>query len=228
LLGSLTGSEAEIESGISRTRRHYMKYLKILGLAAVAAMALMAFAGSASATMTYSPQCTGGPEVNTCPAGTVLSMSLEPGTSSILKSGTTTLNTCTGGKFSSKITNAGSSTATTSGENTTIDFENCVSTVDPVKLGTLEVHSISGTTNGTVTASGVVIGNTIFGTDCLYESGTGKDLGTLNGSTTGNATIHIEISVNEAEPKKSICPDTATWTAAFLVTGPSPYWVEAI
>jgi hypothetical protein len=195
-----------------------MKYLKILSLAAVAAMALMAFAGSASATVLRNGS-------GILPAGTKISSSLSG--SSILKSGTTTLNTCTGGKFSGEITNAGSSTTTVSGPNTTIDFENCVSTVDTEKLGTLEIHSISGTTNGTLTASGVVIGNTIFGTNCLYESGTGKDLGTLTGSTTGNATIGINITVNEAEPKKSICPDTATWEATFKVTSPSPLWVEA-
>jgi hypothetical protein len=209
-----------------------MKYLKILGLAAVAAMAMMAFAGSASATELYKTES--GKAV-TLGAGTVLSSSLTG--SSILKSGGTTLNTCTGGKFTTEITSPGSSTTTTTGKNTTIDFEGCVSTVHtestcptlcgPVKNGTLEVHHIAGTTNGTLTASGVVIGNTIFGTNCLYESGTGKDLGTLTGNAAGNASIGINITVNEAEPKKAICPDTATWEATFKVTTPSTLYVEA-
>jgi hypothetical protein len=196
-----------------------MRYLKILGLAILAATALMAFVGSASATMIYST----GP--TTLGAGTVIVRSLEG--SSILKSGTTTLNTCTGGKFSSEIKNAGSATAPVSEANTTFDSESCVSTVHTEKLGTLQIEHIAGTTNGTLKMSGFVTGTTIFGTNCLYESGTAKHVGTLVGSLLGDATIGINTTVNEAEPKKAICPDTATWQANYKVTSPTPLWVEA-
>jgi hypothetical protein len=193
-----------------------MKYLKILGLAAVAAMALMAFAGTASATKLYS----GGTALGT---GTQIKADLE-GTS-VLKSGSTTINTCKGGQFFSEITNAGSSSTTVSGPNNTIDFEECENPVHTITPGSLEVHHIAGTTNGTLTVSGAIIANTVFGTSCNYESGTGKDLGTLNGGTP--ATISINVTVTEAEPKKFICPDTPTWTATFKVTTPSPLTVEA-
>jgi hypothetical protein len=197
-----------------------MKYVKMLGLAAIAAMALMAFvgAGTASATKLYS----GGSALG---AGSLVKLSLTG--SSVLSSGESTLNTCTGGQFTSEIANAGSSTTTVSGPNTTIDFENCASTVHTETKGSLEVHHIAGTNDGTVTASGVVIGNTVFGTNCLYQSGTGKHLGVLDGVTSGDATIHIHISVTEAEPKKFICPDTATWTGHFVVTSPTPLHVAA-
>jgi hypothetical protein len=198
-----------------------MKYLKMIGLAAVAAMALMAStAGTASATKLYS----GGTALGT---GSLVSLSLTG--SSVLSSNGNTLNTCTGGQFTSEITNAGSSTTTVSGPNTTIDFENCVSTVHTESAGSLEIHHIAGTNDGTVTASGAVIGNTIFGTNCLYQSGTGKHLGVLDGKTgaSEHATIHIDITVSEAEPKKFICPDTANWTGHFVVTSPTALHVTA-
>jgi hypothetical protein len=208
-----------------------LKYLKIIGLVAVAAMAMMAFAGSASATVL----CNNNLSTTACSskvaAGTLIESSLTG--SSVLKSGETTLNTCTGGKFTSEVSNAGSSTTTVSGPNKTIDFEGCVSTVhtksscefcEHVANGTLEIHHIAGTDNGTVTASGVVITNTIFGTSCIYQSGVGKDLGTLVG---GNpASLNINITVTELTPK-AICPDTPTWTATFKVTSPTPLYVAA-
>jgi hypothetical protein len=195
-----------------------MMYLKILGLATVAAMALMAFAGTASATKLYSGAAPLGP-------GTVIKSSIEG--SSILSSGGTTLNTCTSGQFTSEITNAGSATTTVSGPNTTIDFESCLATVHTENPGTLEIHHIAGTDDGTLTASGAVIGRTVFGTNCLYQSGTGKHLGILDGVISGDAQIHIDITVSEAEPKKFICPDTANWTANFAVTSPTPLQVTA-
>jgi hypothetical protein len=192
-----------------------MKYLKILGLAAIAAMALMAFAGTASATVLNNGSGNLG-------KGALIKSSLEG--SSVLSSGETTLNTCTGGQFTSEVSNPGGSAATVSGPNTTIDFENCASAVHTVLSGTLEIHHITGTTNGTVTASGVVIRNTIFGTSCDYESGTALHLGTLTGGK--KATLHINVNVKESSPK-FLCPDTANWTATFRVTSPETLNVEA-
>jgi hypothetical protein len=196
-----------------------MKYLKILGLAAVAAMALMAFAGTASATELYSGATTLG-------KGTLIKASLEG--SSVLSSGETVLNTCTGGQFTSEITNPGSATTTTSGPNITIDFENCANPVHTIKTGTLEVHHIAGTDNGTVTASGAEIGNTIFGTNCVYASNTGLHLGTLTGATKAgeDAILHVDATVSEVGGR-FLCPDTATWTATFRVTSPTPLHVAA-
>jgi FtsP/CotA-like multicopper oxidase with cupredoxin domain len=193
-----------------------MKYLKILGLAAIAAMAFMSFAaGTASATKLYSTGVALG-------TGTEINATLSAGNSSYLKDGGTTLNTCTGGTVAGKIENAGGSAATVSGKTNTLSFTNCSSLVHTVSTGSLEVHHITGTTNGTVTASGAVLNNTIFGTSCLYESGAGKDLGTLSGNK-----LNINITVTEAEPKKFICPDTPTWTAEFTVTKPHALTVEA-
>jgi hypothetical protein len=202
-----------------------MKYLKILVLVAIAAMTLSAFAGTASATVLCKEAITTGCAAagKAYPAGTLIKRSLEG--SSILSSGETTLGTCTEGQFTSEITNAGSSTTTVSGPNKTTDLENCANPVHTVALGMLEIHHIAGTDNGTVTASGSVTGYTIFGTHCVYESGTGKDLGELKGGS--SASLNVNVTTNEAEPKKFICADTTTWQASFRFTTPTPLYVSA-
>jgi hypothetical protein len=202
-----------------------MKYLKILGLAAVAAMVLMTFAGTASATVLCKESITTGCAAagKAHPVGAVITRSLEG--SSILSSNGTTLNTCTGGQFTSQIASAGSTTTTVGGPNTTIDYENCASTSHTERAGSFEIHHIAGTDNGTMKESGAVIGSTVFGTNCLYESGTNKDLGELKGGT--SPTISINVTLNEAEPKKFICPDTRTWTATLRITAPTPLYIAA-
>jgi hypothetical protein len=193
-----------------------MKYLKMISLAALAAMALTAFASSASATV-----LTSGSE--TLGIGTKIEASLKSGGSSYLKTtGGSTLNTCTSGSVSGSITNAGGSSATVVGSvpKTGLVFSNCISTVHTESGGTLEIHNITGTTNGTVTASGFVLNNTIFSTTCLYESGTGKHLGTLVGGTPATLSINITVKESQLEPKP-ICPDEAVWTADYTVTNPS-------
>jgi hypothetical protein len=204
-----------------------MRYVKIIGLTVAAAMVLAMFVGAsaASATVLCKESITSGCAAagQAYPAGTVLQRSLEG--SSVLSSNGNTLNTCTGGQFKSEITNAGGASSTVSGPNTTINFENCAAVVHTESVGSLEIHHIAGTDNGTVTESGTVTGNTIFGTNCLYESGTGKDLGQLQGGA--SPTLSINITVNEAEPKKFICPDTRQWAATFRVTAPTPLYISA-
>ena len=202
-----------------------MEYLKTIGLAAVATAALIGLAGTGTAPATVLCKeaiATGCAATGKdYPAGTVIKPSLEG--SAIQKSGETTLATCTGGQFSSEVTSAGSSTTTVRGSNTTIDLENCVSAMHTLSLGTFELHHITGTNNGKLTASGVVIGWTIFGTNCLYKSGTGKDLGELESGA--SPTMSISITVLEAEPKKFICPDVTTWQSTFRFTSPNPLYV---
>jgi hypothetical protein len=194
-----------------------MKHLKILSLAAVATMALMAFASTASATKLYSGASALG-------AGTQIKASLEG--SSTIKNGETTLNTCTATQFGSEVTNAGGAALTVSLRNLTIDFENCVNPIHSIALGSLEIHYTSGL-GATVTASGLVISITIFGTSCQYEVGTGMDMGSLTGSTSGNATLHVNATIKGKIGNSFICPSTPTWTATFRVTSPSSLHVTA-
>jgi hypothetical protein len=202
-----------------------MKHMKILGLAAIVAIALMAFAGTASATVLCKEAITSGCAAagKAYPAGAFIKRSLEG--SSITESGETTFDTCTGSQFTSEIKSGGSSSTTVSGPNTTVDFDNCANEVHTISLGSLEIHHIAGTDNGVVTTSGVVVGKTLFGTNCRYESGTGLHLGTLTGSH--NATLHVNAIVKGVTGNSFICPSTPTWTATFRVTSPVPLYVSA-
>lgn len=201
-----------------------MKYLKMLGLAAVAAAALMAFvgAGTASASVICSTTTTpcGSPWAN----GTVMEFSLV-GTAKLTGAGVT-LDTCTGGGVKGKLTN-GSSTTTASGAIESLTWGPCTSTTDTTQLCSLEVHNISGTSNGTVTAGGskackVTINTPLFGS-CVYSTGTSAiDLGTLTeGKSSGNtpdATLHVNTTVVlDSGP----CPSTAGWEATYVLTAPT-------
>jgi hypothetical protein len=195
-----------------------MKYIKILSLAAVAAMALMAFAGTASATVLKSGTTTLG-------VGTTIDASLKG--SAKLESGGEVLDTCTAGTVKGPITNAGGSNATVTGEIKELTWENCTKPTTTLKPGTLEIHHITGTTNGTVTGSGSEVTiNGIFGTSCVYGTGAGLDLGTLKGVTSGSASLVINVSV----PRTAggfLCPSSAVWNAEYTVTSPTGLNVEA-
>jgi hypothetical protein len=197
-----------------------MKYVKMLGLAALAAMAVMALvgAGTASATELYSG-------ATTLKAGTEVDASV---TGSSFKMSTTenaVLDECAGGTIKGKTSNNGSSTETVKGSVAKVDltWSSCTRPTETLAGGTLEIHYTSGL-NGTVTASGLEITiNTIpFGT-CTYITTSGTSLGSLTGSTTSNAVLHI----NTTATLKSgpACPADARWIATYTVTSPKPLHV---
>jgi hypothetical protein len=203
-----------------------MKYLKIIGSLA-AGMALMAFATpAASATVLKSGTVT-------LPAGTEIKKSLATGTSvSLTTSEGGLINTCTTSEVNGKFTTAGSATETVKGTiaATGLTFSNCKNTVDVEEGGELEIHHITGTTNGTLTGKGfkVRMDTTLFGgtVTCRYSAGTSTDLGTLTGSTTGNATIDISGAVVRVQASSFLCPSTANWIATYMVTSPTNLNVE--
>lgn len=209
-----------------------MKYVKMLGLTAVAAMALTAFlgAGSASATVLCKTKVTEGCAAAGWSYGvnTTIHATQEKGTTAVLEAGSTTLDTCTTSTVHGFVEKAGDTNSTVSGDIKTLTWGEpgttpCTNTTDTLKIGGLEVHWISGTDNGTLTATGEteVTINTIFGS-CVYGSGKALDLGTITGGSP--ATIDIHASV----PKISgnfACPSTGTWTASYEVTEPTPLYV---
>jgi hypothetical protein len=197
-----------------------MKYIKMLGLASVAAAALMAFigAGTASATELYSTSGTLG-------KGTTIHADAE--STLTLQAGFSTIN-CTESTVHGEITNAGSATTTVSGpitKKTGLTFGGCDSTVHVLKEGSLEIHHIAGTTNGTLTSSGAEVTVIKSGVHCIYET-SNTHIGTLTGSTTGHATLHIEANLKRV-PTSFLCADNAAWEGEYTVTQPSPLWVHA-
>jgi len=208
-----------------------MKHLKILGLAAVAAMALMAFlgAGTASATVLCKTQM----GFTSCyvagweyPVTTSVEITQTPATTMVLETtGGVVLDTCVGSTLSGSMTFAGAAIATPQIALAKLEWGACSRTTHTLKLGKLEVHHISETDNGTLTATGgiEVTINTIFGS-CVFGTGEALDVGKLTG---GNpATINTQKAVIPKISGNAACPAHAVWNAQFTVTSPAPIYVH--
>lgn len=199
-----------------------MKHLKTLGLAAIAAAALMAFLGTASASATVLCSSTAEPcSTQKWPVGTRLEFSLTAGTSLTWVNGGTTLETCKEAVLKSDITNAGSGASTVTSENKTLSFNGCTFANGFTKLGGLEIHNISGTSNGTVTASGEVgwtFNNPLFGS-CVYGWTTGGVVGTI---TEGKpATLDLNTGIVRLSGSSISCPANGNLNGSLTQTGPS-------
>lgn len=203
-----------------------MKYLKMLGLAAVAVAALMAFVGATSASATVLCHTTSTPCVEKWKVGTEPRFTVRSGGAGIWETtGGTVLAECPEGELRGVISNAGGATETvkTSVEASGLTWQNtggCFST-KTVEGGTFEVHSITGTDNGTVTVSGfkITINNGFFG-DCTYGFTTGEDFGTLTASGTGSAIIDVNTIFIKKEGGIT-CPEELRWTEEFMQEKPS-------
>lgn len=204
-----------------------MKYVKMLGLAAVAAAALMAFVGAGSASATVLCKTATNPCTSKWALGTEVRFSLKSGTSAIWKGQQgETLKTCTGADLRGKISNAGSAFETVKLQITENSWTSCTVPTTTVKLGELEIHSITGSTNGTMTLKGAefTTKDNFFG-DCSYGAGTGIDLGTLTSSGTGDAVI--DVSATLLPTGLGCCPQVS-WAEEFTLTSPveTPLFVE--
>ena len=203
-----------------------MKYLKMLGLAAVAAMAVMAFFGASSASATV--LCT----TTTTPCGTgwhidKLEASLKAGTSAKLRSTGGALEaTCTKADSTVEKTVTGSSTTTATGSVSiaNLAWTECAQTTDTLEGGELEVHQISGTDNGTVTAKGFRVTVVIGGLSCVYGAGTGIDLGKLTGGE--DAILDIEAVVLKQSGSAFLCPSNSVWEGEYTITNHKAVYVE--
>jgi len=194
-----------------------MKYVKILGLAAVAAMAFMAFAGAASATELYSG-------ATTLKSGTTITSSLTGGTAKLEDTKGNVLDTCTGGGVTGKTTNTGGAGVNVTGnvEKAGVTWTGCTVPTTTTEGGTLEIAWTSGN-NGAVTGKGFKVSiNTILFGSCVYTLGAGTSLGTLQGSTTGTASLVIKATVTKVS---GICESTGIWNATYTVTSPDPLHV---
>lgn len=191
-----------------------MKYLKLMGLAAIAAAALMAFAGSASATLLTSPECSG----TDCAAGTVIESENE---------GTVTLHPiigdieCNESKVAGVTTNTGGTNTVVNGEIKTLTFKSCNATVTVLKTGTLSIEGTSSS-NGTLRGTENEVTVEFSGFHCIFKTN-GTKLGTVTGSnTTGKtATLDIEATIPRSGGRSgAFCGPEAEWTGSYLVTKP--------
>jgi hypothetical protein len=206
-----------------------MGYLKMLVLAglAVAVMAVVGV-GTASATVLCKTNTT--PCGEKYPAGTELKASLASGTSGKFVSSTGELTyTCTGGAIGGKIEAAGGSTETVRASMPAASFawSGCVWPMTAVKGAELEIHWISGSTNGTVTVKGLEISvdtSAIGGGVCTYAVTTERPhMGVLTGGT--SPTLDVSLFLVRTG-SNLICKTSLTWTATYTVTSPTPLYVR--
>ncbi|HEV2858759.1 MAG TPA: hypothetical protein VGW80_10190 [Solirubrobacterales bacterium] len=204
-----------------------MKHTKMLGLAVMAAMALMAFAGVGTASATK--LCQNNANTTTCSApyasGTVIHANLT-GKATLETSGGTVLDVCGISTVEGKTSNVGSSTETVKGAITALTWEECTKETKTITPGELEIHSISGTDNGTLTAKNtqVTINGLFENESCIYGAGTGTDLGTVVGGAP--ATLSISTLVKKQTGSGALCPFEARWTASYAVDKPNPLYVS--
>jgi len=202
-----------------------MKYVKTIGLAALAVAAIMAIAGTGTASATVFCHATSSPCAEKWKAGTEPRFIVKPGTAGIWgdTSGAVAAK-CPEGELRATITNAGSATETVklsvpASGLTWQNVEGCIKT-ETLEGGTLEVHSISGTDNGTVTASGFKISISILGANCVYGFGVGANLGTLTGNGSGTAVLDIKTNFVKKEGGFT-CPLDLNWAEEFTQEKPS-------
>jgi hypothetical protein len=202
-----------------------MRYLRKIGLAALAAMALTAVLGPGSASATEIYRFT---DANvTQGVGTTLNGSLKSGSSLTLKttSGSTD-NTCTGSELATTIESPGGEASHPSGKVSTLAFSGCTYSTTVHAKGSLEVKHIAGTTNGTVTSSGMEVTSysALFGSYINCKTSTGIDIGTLTGVNNegGHATLDINAVIN-----CGFFVPSAMLTGTYTITTPTGLNVEA-
>lgn len=202
-----------------------MKHVKMLGLAVLAATASAAFWGASMASATV--LCT--EEKSPCPTEKKLSEKIDrfitatqSGSGVLEETGSSgTLVTCTGSEVRAAVSKPGGPTETTVLNITSLTWSGCSGTVDTVAVGTLEVHRIAGTSNGTLTSSGTEVTAVFLGVSCLYR---GADLGTLTGGSPATMDINAEV---ERSGGSFLCPTQARLTASYNITEPKPLYVES-
>lgn len=202
-----------------------MKLMKMLALVVPLASLLALIAtGTSSATVLCSTTANPCPAGQKVPVGTFAKGSLKPGSTALFTdtSGETTLATCSGAVISGTLGNAGSLTETASGtggpENVT--WSGCTFPMKTIHGGTVEVHHIAGTDNGTVTASGFETTlNTIFFGSCIYTYGGGTDIGIITGGT--KPSLDVNMVLKKASGSALACPETIKGTGEGIITEPT-------
>src|SRR6187431_2679884 len=132
--------------------------------------------------------------------------------------------TCRQSTFRGETTNTGTSSTTVVAHIDEFTFGECdcggaVGTAHftTIANGTLEVHSISGSHDGTMTGAGteVTINCTELGVQCIFGSSNGIDLGTVTSGT--EATVDANANVvrigNVNHDSVFVCGGTAVWEA---------------
>ena len=186
-----------------------MGYLKRFGLSAMMAIALTAAAGSGLASATTLE--VGGSAKNSWVSATA---TLQAGTSLLIKDeyGTTT-DTCSFAEYGFSTTYY--SGVSVEGVLSPLNVGSCTHTTKVLRAGTFRIFYTSGT-NGWVSVSSteVTVQSTFFGANAVCSAGSGTNIGTLTGTSSGPATLDVNATMN--------CGilGSAKWTGTYSVTSP--------
>jgi hypothetical protein len=198
-----------------------MKHLKLFGAAVGAAMAMLAVWGGGAASATVLCKTNSNPCAEKYLASTSINASIATGTEvKLVDSGGFTLDICKKGQFKGKILSAGSGAETVTVQPEFMSYENCAVPLQVATWGTYELHSVTGTTNGTLTVSGQTI--YLNSGECTYVSGTGTHAGVL----TGGVAPTIDYSLQLTKTSGPCIWPSARLTATYSVTSPTPLYVE--
>jgi len=192
-----------------------MKHLKMLSLVAAVAMAvtMSLAAASASATVLCKTASNPCPSESRYASGTVLDASLASGTSLTFENPSQPVDTCTGSTLKAKSTGTGGSGQSVPFAVEELTFSACTSTALLTVRGEMQLHWISGSSNGILTARGTA--GSAAG--CSWSLNEWTTIGVVKG---GNpATIEINMPITQ------LCLWTRM-TANYTVTTPKPLYVE--
>lgn len=169
-----------------------MKHIKKLGIAAIAATALMALAaGSASATTLE----VGGVTKN---SSVTISGELKSGSTVVLSRTDGTLaNTCTSASGKGASVSPFTGTKVTGGVSERSVSGCSAGTPTIHQNGQIYVEHSSGTTNGSVFSENAEItAPTSLGFTVNCKTGEGTKMGTLTGTSSGQAIVHVNAVLN--------------------------------
>ena len=158
----------------------------------------------------------GGSTVN---SGATITSSLTSGTSALLTDTSgETADTCKGSTVGVTTTNTTDSPV--AGFISTLFWSSCTWTTESLTNGNLAITKNAGTNDGTVTGTGSRVTVMVLGfLHCVYGTGEGTHLGTLDGVSSGNATLAINATIQLREGK--FCPESIKWVANYVVTSPT-------
>ncbi len=204
-----------------------MKNVKTVFITASALGVLIALslAGTASATVLCTTTST--PCANRWGANTEIDSSLQATKSSEIKDTFgLQLEKCNTSTLKLTTTTVGSATTTVlaSFAKGSLKWEACNEGTTTLVGGSVEIHHIAGTDNGTITVKEMKITiNSVLG-DCIYGFGKSfADVGTFTGGSIPAGTPPVidinAVLANEGGP----CPATVRWTATFEVTSPNGF-----
>lgn len=190
-----------------------MKFLKILAVAIAATAAMVASLGMGTASATVLCKTTTTPCGEFLPIGTEVNLSLSSSLT-LSETGGKVLTTCGQNPVKTKNANKGNGFETVILPIEQLTFGEC--TIKPLLLvrGRFEVHHISGTDNGTLTATATEFTIVLGSSDCVYSAGESTDFGTFVGGNPAKVEAHAVFNRKEGG---LLCPSDIVWDAQYGV-----------